>query len=51
MLPSSRNPAVLEVEDDAAINIQEFPVSHSAVVMNTDHTAAIGRTNAPIAGA
>ena len=41
MLPTVRNPAVLELEDDAAVNIQLLAVSLRSVVMNADHAAVI----------
>ena len=41
MLATVHNPAVLELEDDAAVNIQALAVSHPTVVMNADHAAVI----------
>ena len=41
MLPTARNPAVLELEDDAAIDIEALAVPHSAVVMDAHHAAVI----------
>ena len=42
MLPTVNNPAVLELEDDAAANIQVLAVPLRAVVMNADHAAVVG---------
>ena len=41
MLPTVSNPAVLELEDEAAINIQVLAASLPAVVMNADHATVI----------
>ncbi len=41
MLPTGRNPAVCELEDDAAVNIQLLAVSDPAVVVNADHASLI----------
>ena len=43
VLPTVNNPAVLELEDDAAANIQVLAVPLRAVVMNADHAAVITR--------
>ena len=41
MLPAVNNPAVLELEGDAAANIEVLAVPLCAVVMNADHAAVI----------
>src|SRR3990172_6896288 len=41
VLPTVDNPAVLELEDDAAANIQAIAAPLCAVVMNADHAAVI----------
>ena len=41
MLPTVNNPAVLELEDEAAGNIQVLAAPLRAVVMNADHAAII----------
>ena len=41
MLPTVSNPAVLELEDEAAVNIQLLAVSLPAAAMNADHAAVI----------
>ena len=41
MFPSVNNQTALELEDDAAINLQALPVPFGAVVMNTHHHAVI----------
>lgn len=39
VLPTARDPAVLELEDDAVVDIQVLAVSHPAVVMDADDAA------------
>jgi len=41
VFPPVNNPAVLELEDDAAANIQALAVPLRGVVMNADHAAVI----------
>ena len=41
VLPTGRDPAVLKLEDDAAVNVQALTVSRPAVVMNPDHATFI----------
>ena len=41
MLPTVSNPAVLDLEDEAAVNVQVLAFSLRAVVMNADHVAVI----------
>ncbi len=41
MLPTVSNPAVLEFEDDAEVNIQLFAVSLRAVALNADYAVVI----------
>jgi len=41
VLPTVSNPAVLELKDDAAINIQALAASLRAVVMSADHAPLI----------
>ena len=43
VLPTAGNPAVLELKDDAAVDIQLFAVSHSTVVVDADHAAFLIR--------
>ena len=41
MLPAVNNPAVLELEDNAAANIQALAASLRRVLMNADHAPVI----------
>jgi hypothetical protein len=41
VFPTVNNPAVLELEDDAAANIQLLAAPLRAVVMNADHAAVV----------
>ena len=41
MLPGIRDPAVLELEDDAAIGIDGLAAARAAVVMQGDHAAVV----------
>ena len=41
MFATGRNTAILDLEDDAAVNIQPLAVSVSTIVMNADHAAVI----------
>src|SRR5439155_8602610 len=50
VLPTVNNPAVLELEDDAAVNIQMLAVPLRAVVMNTDHAAVVTLEQVPQRG-
>jgi hypothetical protein len=43
VLPTVGNPAVLELKDKAAIDIQSFAVSHATVVVDADHATFIIR--------
>jgi hypothetical protein len=43
VLPTVGNPAVLDLEDDAAANVQVLAVPLSAVVINANHAAVITR--------
>ena len=47
MLATVHHPAVAELEDDAAVNIQVVAVSLRAVVMNADHVAVIIGSQVP----
>jgi len=50
VLPTVNNPAVLELEDDAAANIQVLAVPLRAVVMNADHAAVVTLEQVPQCG-
>jgi hypothetical protein len=43
VLPTVGNPAVLDLEDDPAANVQVLAVPLSAVVTNANHAAVITR--------
>jgi hypothetical protein len=41
VLPTVSDPAILDLEDEATVNVQALAVSLRAVVMNADHAAII----------
>jgi hypothetical protein len=45
VFPGVNNPAILELEDDAAANIQALALPLRGVVMNADHPAVITLEN------
>ena len=43
VLPAARHPAIPELEDDAAVDIEVLAVAHPAVVVDADDAAVVIR--------